>query len=452
MEREKFSNRLGFILISAGCAIGIGNVWRFPYVAGYYGGGFFVLIYLLFLAIFGVPILTMELAMGRAAKSSIMIAYHKLEPQKSKWHLHGYIGMLGNYILLFFYTTVAGWMLGYFFKYISGNMAHVNDSSQLFDQLKASPATMFLWTFLIITISVTVCSLGLQNGVERITKWMMLLLLALIFILAIHSFTLDGAMEGLRYYLIPNFDRVREVGVWNTVIAAMNQSFFTLSLGMGSMLIFGSYVGKDRSLLSESIQITLLDTFVAISSGLIIFPACFSFDIAVDSGPSLIFITLPKVFENMAGGMIWGTLFFLFMTFAALSTVIAVLENIMACNMDWLKISRKKASMVNYILLIAGSIPCLLGFNILSGIHPLGGTSTILDFEDFLVSTLILPLGSFCILLFCVSKRGWGFINYLKEANTGDGIKMSGKLRFYLTWILPFVVLFIALYGIVNAF
>ena len=448
MERENFSSRLGFILISAGCAIGIGNVWRFPYVAGYYGGGFFVLFYLLFLVAFGIPILTMELAVGRAAKASIACAYYKLEKPGAKWHIHGKIAWIGNYILLFFYTTVAGWMLGYFFKYASGSMQGVSDTKQLFAEVMADPAQMTVWMLIVVVIAVLVCSLGLQNGVERITKWMMLILLGLILVLAIHSLTLSKAWEGVSYYLIPDLERVKEVGFFSMLIAAMNQSFFTLSLGMGSMMIFGSYIGKDRGLLSESVQITVLDTFVALMSGLIIFPACFSYDIPTDSGPSLIFITIPKVFEFMAGGRIWGVLFFLFMTFAALSTVIAVLENIMACNMELFHISRKKASIVNFFVLAAGSMPCVLGFNVLSNVHPLGEGSTILDFEDFLVSNLILPFGSLVILLFCVSKWGWGFKQYLDECNKGSGWKMPAKIRFYVTWILPFIVLFIAANGL----
>ena len=450
MERENFSNRLGFILISAGCAIGIGNVWRFPYVAGYYGGGFFVLFYLLFLVLFGVPILTMELSMGRAARASIASAYKRLEKPGQKWHLHGIAAAAGNYILLFFYTTVAGWMFGYFLKYISGEMKNAKDTEALFDSVMANPVQMTVWMLIMVIISVVICSFGLRNGVERITKYMMLILLGLIVVLAVHSLTLDGAMEGVSYYLVPNIERLKEVGFWNMVLAAMNQSFFTLSLGMGSMMIFGSYVGKERSLFSESIQITALDTFVAVMSGLIIFPACFSFGIAADSGPSLIFITLPKVFENMPGGRIWGTMFFLFMTFAALSTVIAIFENILAANMELFHISRKKASLINFAVVVLGSIPCVLGFNLLSGVQPLGAGSTILDFEDFLVSSILLPFGSLIILFFCVSKRGWGFENYLKECNTGKGMKLSEKRKVYLTWILPFVILFIALDGLFS--
>lgn len=448
MEREKFGSRLGFILISAGCAIGIGNVWRFPYVAGYYGGGFFVMFYVLFLVLFGVPVLSMELAMGRAAKKSIIRAYHDLEKPGQKWHFHGYAGMIGNYLLLFFYTTVAGWMIGYFLKYLTGQMRGVTDSKEQFAQVQASPWTQTGWMLVIVVIASVICRLGLKNGVERVTKWMMIILLGLIVILAVHSLTLSGAPEGLAYYLVPDYERMKEVGIFNTIIAAMNQSFFSLSVGQGSMMIFGSYMGRDRSLLSESIQITILDTFVAVMSGLIIFPACFSFGIPTDSGPGLIFVTLPKVFENMAGGTVWGTLFFLFMTFAALSTVIAVLENILACNMEWLHCSRKKASLINLLILGAGSIPCILGFNLWKHVSPLGPGTTILDLEDFAVSNVLLPFGSLTVLLFCVSRYGWGFRKFQEEANAGKGLKIPNFLRVYLTWILPLVVLFIALDGL----
>ncbi len=449
MEREKFGSRLGFILISAGCAIGIGNVWRFPYVAGNNGGGIFVLFYLLFLVLFGIPILSMELAMGRAAKTSIIRAYHELEKPGQKWHIHGYFGMIGNYILLFFYTTVAGWMLGYFLKYLTGDISKMSESKAVFDAIKADPLTMLVWMILIVLIAVLVCSMGLQNGVERITKWMMLALLALIVILAVHSLTLSGAAEGMHYFLVPNLERVQKIGLFTVVIEAMKQAFFTLSLGMGSMLIFGSYIGKERSLVSESIQITFLDTFVAIMSGVIIFPACMSYSIPTDSGPSLIFVTLPKVFEHMAGGRFWGILFFLFMTFAALSTVIAVLENIMACNMEAFHWSRKKASWMNFLIISVMSIPCILGFNMWSGFTPLGAGSTVLDLEDFLVSSILLPFGSLIILLFCVTKWGWGYENCLKEMNDGQGVKMPRVLKGYLKFILPLVILFIALDGII---
>ena len=390
MEREKFGSRLGFILISAGCAIGIGNVWRFPYVAGNNGGGIFVLLYMLFLLMFGIPVLSMELAMGRASKSSIIRAYHELERPGQKWHIHGYLGMIGNYILLFFYTTVSGWMLGYFIKYVTGDITKNTDSSQMFADVTANPWIMFVWMAVIVLIAVIVCSMGLQNGVEKITKYMMLILLGLIVILAIHSLTLDGAGKGMQYFLVPDMDKIKEVGLGNIIIEAMRQAFFTLSVGMGSMMIFGSYIGKERALVGEGIQITLLDTFVAIMSGVIIFPACMSYNIPTDSGPSLIFVTLPKVFEHMSGGRFWGAMFFLFMTFAALSTVIAVLENIIACNMEAFGWNRKKAGVINLFIIIIMSIPCILGFNVLSGFTPLGAGTNVLDLEDFLVSSLIL--------------------------------------------------------------
>lgn len=419
MEREKFGSRLGFILISAGCAIGIGNVWRFPYVAGNNGGGIFVLLYMLFLLMFGIPVLSMELAMGRASKSSIIRAYHELERPGQKWHIHGYLGMIGNYILLFFYTTVSGWMLGYFIKYVTGDITKNTDSSQMFADVTANPWIMFVWMAVIVLIAVIVCSMGLQNGVEKITKYMMLILLGLIVVLG------------------------------NIIIEAMRQAFFTLSVGMGSMMIFGSYIGKERALVGEGIQITLLDTFVAIMSGVIIFPACMSYNIPTDSGPSLIFVTLPKVFEHMSGGRFWGAMFFLFMTFAALSTVIAVLENIIACNMEAFGWNRKKAGVINLFIIIIMSIPCILGFNVLSGFTPLGAGTNVLDLEDFLVSSLILPIGSLVILLFCTTKLGWGYDNYMNEVNTGKGIGMPKIFKFYLKYILPLIILFIIIDGLI---
>ncbi|HAS05873.1 MAG TPA: sodium-dependent transporter [Eubacterium sp.] len=449
MEREKFGSRLGFILISAGCAIGIGNVWRFPYVAGNNGGGIFVLLYMLFLLMFGIPVLSMELAMGRASKSSIIRAYHELERPGQKWHIHGYLGMIGNYILLFFYTTVSGWMLGYFIKYVTGDITKNTDSSQMFADVTANPWIMFVWMAVIVLIAVIVCSMGLQNGVEKITKYMMLILLGLIVVLAIHSLTLDGAGKGMRYFLVPDMNKIEEVGLGNIIIEAMKQAFFTLSVGMGSMMIFGSYIGKERALVGEGIQITLLDTFVAIMSGVIIFPACMSYNIPTDSGPSLIFVTLPKVFEHMSGGRFWGAMFFLFMTFAALSTVIAVLENIIACNMEAFRWSRKKAGIINLFIIIVMSIPCILGFNVLSGFTPLGAGTNVLDLEDFLVSSLILPIGSLVILLFCTTKLGWGYDNYMNEVNTGKGIGMPKIFKFYLKYILPLVILFIIIDGLI---
>lgn len=449
MEREKFGSRLGFILISAGCAIGIGNVWRFPYIAGNNGGGIFVVLYMVFLLLFGIPILSMELSMGRASKSSIIRAYHKLEKPGQKWHLHGYIGMVGNYILLFFYTTVSGWMLGYFIKYLTGNITKQTDSRQMFADVTADPLIMFIWMAIIVIIAIIVCSMGLQNGVEKVTKYMMLILLGLIVVLAIHSLTLPGAMKGMKYFIVPDINQIKKTGVANVIIEAMRQAFFTLSVGMGSMMIFGSYIDKERALTGEGIHITILDTFVAIMSGVIIFPACMSYDIPTDSGPSLIFVTLPKVFEHMSGGRFWGTMFFLFMTFAAFSTVIAVLENIFACNMEAFGWNRKKAGIVNLFIIIIMSIPCVLGFNVLSGFTPLGAGSTVLDLEDFLVSSIILPIGSLIILLFCTSKFGWGFENYISEVNTGKGIKMPAVLKFYLKYILPLLILFIIIDGLI---
>ncbi len=449
MEREKFGSRLGFILISAGCAIGIGNVWRFPYVAGNNGGGIFVLLYMLFLLLFGIPILAMELSVGRASKCSIIRAYNKLEKPGSKWHIHGYFGMLGNYMLMFFYTTVSGWMLGYFIKYVTGSINETTDSKQLFADVTASPITMFIWMAVIVIIAIVVCSMGLQNGVEKVTKYMMLALLALIVILAVHSLTLSGASRGMKYFLVPDMDRIRETGFANIVIEAMRQAFFTLSIGMGSMMIFGSYIGKERALTGESIQITILDTFVAIMSGVIIFPACMSYNIPTDSGPSLIFVTLPKVFEHMPGGRFWGAMFFLFMTFSALSTVIAVLENILACNMEAFSWSRKKACLINLFVIIVMSIPCILGFNVLSGFTPFGAGSNVLDLEDFIVSSIILPVGSLIILLFCTSKWGWGFDNFMEEVNTGKGIRMPKALKIYLKYLLPVVIIFLIVDGLI---
>ena len=405
--------------------------------------------YLLFLVLFGIPVLSMELAMGRAAKSSIIRAYHKLERPGQKWHVHGFFGMLGNYLLLFYYTTVAGWMLGYFLKYMSGDLKQMKDSSAAFEAIKADPIIMFIWMFLIVLMAVIICRMGLQNGVERITKWMMLALLTLIVILAIHSMTLSGAGEGMRYFLVPNFEMVKKIGILTVVIEAMKQAFFTLSLGMGSMMIFGSYIGGERSLVSESIQITILDTFVAVMSGIIIFPACMSYSIPTDSGPSLIFVTLPKVFEHMSGGRFWGALFFLFMTFAALSTVIAVLENILACNIEAFHWSREKSSWINFVILTIMSIPCILGFNLWSGFKPGGADSNILSLEDFLVSSIILPFGSMVIVLFCVTKWGWGYENCMEEINRGKGIKMPQILKVYLKYILPLVILFIALDAVI---
>lgn len=454
MERENLKSRLGFILLSAGCAIGIGNVWRFPYIVGNYGGGIFVLFYLSFLALIGIPVLTIEFSIGRASQKSTAKAYQELEPRGTKWHLHSNFAIAGNYILLMFYTTVAGWMLYYFYKFAVGGFVGLDTANvkNTFNNLLASPATMTFWMLVVVVLGFGVCSLGLQKGVEKITKVMMTALLGLIIILAIHAVRLDGGIDGVKFYLLPNFEKIQEVGFFKLITTAMNQAFFTLSIGMGSMMIFGSYIDKSRTLLGESINIALLDTFVAIIAGLIIFPSCFAFNVEPDSGPSLIFITLPNVFTSMKGGSIWGSLFFLFMTFAAFSTVIALFENILTCCVEKFNITRKKAVLINIIIISVLSLPCVFGFNILSSLHPLGGESTILDFEDFLVSNLILPAGSLMYLFFCISKRGWGFDNYLKEANTGVGPKIPRWIKPYYKYIMPIIMLILLIQGIVNTF
>lgn len=450
MSRESFKSRLGFLLVSAGCAIGIGNVWRFPYVAGQNGGGIFVLFYLLFLIIMGLPVLTMELAVGRASRKSAVQAYKVLEKPGSKWHIHGYFAILGCYLLMMYYTTVSGWMISYCFEFLTGTfqpgMAS-EEVSSVFGNMLASPLKMGFWMVLTVAVGFFVCSCGLQNGLEKVSKVMMCALLILIVILAIHSFTLSGAAEGLSFYLVPNLNTVRSVGLGSVIAAAMNQSFFTLSLGVAAMEIFGSYMSRDNTLAGEGIRICALDTFVAIMAGLIIFPACFSYGVEAGAGPQLIFITLPNVFINMAGGRIWGTLFFLFMTFASFSTVIAVFENIMSFAMDMFGVSRQKAAFINCILILFASLPCVLGYNVWSGLHLIGGRD-VLDSEDFLVSNLLLPIGSLIYLLFCVTRWGWGFDNYLKEANTGKGMKISKHLKLYFQFILPILILIILIQGL----
>lgn len=450
-EREQFKSRIGFILLSAGCAIGIGNVWRFPYVVGENGGGIFVLFYLIFLLLIGVPILSMEFSVGRASKKSPVKSFKVLEKTNQKWHLHGYMSLLGNICLMIFYTTVSGWMLKYFYNFLTGqfNGLSTADVQNVFSQVLASPSTNVFWMIVVVALGMFICSKGLQNGVERITKVMMIGLLGLIVVLAIHGVLLDGGMVGVKFYLYPDFQKISELGLMNVIVSAMNQAFFTLSIGIGSMAIFGSYLNKEQTLLKEATNVAVLDTFVAIMAGLIIFPACFSFGINPDSGPSLIFITLPNVFVSMAGGQIWGALFFLFMSFASLSTVIAVFENIIACTMELLNIERKKAVVINFIVISILSLPCALGFNVLSGIQPLGTGSTILDLEDLIVSQFLLPLGSLVYLLFCTSKYGWGFENYQKEANIGKGLKVPHWVKFYVTIILPIIVIFVFINGII---
>lgn len=450
--REKFGSRLGFLLVSAGCAIGIGNVWRFPFVTGQNGGGVFVLLYLLFLVIMGAPVLTMELAVGRSGRSSAVKAYKALEPKGSKWHIHGIFCMLGCYLLMMYYTTVSGWMLGYFVKFITGTFEGISgeETVSIFGNMLGNPTEMIIWMGITVVVGFLVVSLGLQNGLERITKVMMAALMILIVVLAVHSIMLPGAAEGLKFYLVPDIDRAMDVGLRSVITAAMNQAFFTLSLGIAAMEIFGSYMSKDNTLAGESLRICGLDTLVAICSGLIIFPACFSFNVQPDAGPQLIFITLPKVFANMPGGRVWGTLFFIFMTFASFSTVIAVFENLIANCIDNFGWNRKKAVLINIVFIFVASLPCVFGYNIWRDLHIIGGRD-VLDSEDFIVSNILLPIGSLVYLLFCVSKWGWGYDKYLEEVNTGKGLKLpKGKgIKYYFQFILPILILFVLVQGLI---
>lgn len=451
MKRESFGSRLGFLLVSAGCAIGIGNVWRFPYVTGQDGGGFFVLFYLICLLIMGVPVLTMELAVGRASRRSAVLSYKTLESPGHKWHVHGWLCMLGCYLLMMYYTTVTGWMASYFGKFLTGVFTAGMDTdsvSGVFGSMLAAPGEMAVWTELVVLVGFLVCSFGLQKGLERISKIMMLALLALILVLAVHSLTLPGAAEGMKFYLLPSAESIRENGLGTIITDAMNQAFFTLSLGIAAMEIFGSYMSDEHTLTGEAVRICALDTFVALMAGTIIFPACFSFGVAPDQGPSLIFVMLPQVFVNMAGGRFWGTLFFLFMIFASFSTVLAVFENILAICMDTFGWSRKKAVLVNFFVLALASLPCVFGYNIWSDLHIIGARD-VLDSEDFLVSNILLPGGSLVYLLFCVSKWGWGFDKYIAEVNKGTGIRMSPKLKPYFKYVLPVLILIILLNGLI---
>ena len=451
MKRESFKSRLGFLLVSAGCAIGIGNVWRFPYVVGQNGGGLFVLFYLIFLVAMGLPVLTMELAVGRASRKSAVQAYETLEKPGSKWHLHGWVAIFGCYVLMMYYTTVSGWMLTYFYKFLTGTFQAGMDADtvgSVFTELLADPIQMGFWMVVTVLAGFLVCSRGLQNGLEKVSKIMMGALLVLIIVLAVHSFTLSGAGAGVSFYLVPNVDTVREVGLGNVIAAAMNQSFFTLSLGVAAMEIFGSYMDREHSLAGEGARICALDTFVAIMSGLIIFPACFSYGVEVTAGPKLIFVTLPNVFVNMEGGRLWGSLFFLFMTFASFSTIIAVFENIMSFCMDTFGWSRNKTALINCVIILIASLPCVLGYNVWSDLHLIGGRD-VLDSEDFIVSNLLLPIGSLIYLLFCVTKFGWGFDRYIEEANTGSGLKMAKWLKPYFQFVLPLLILIILIQGLV---
>ena len=454
MQRERLGSRLGFLLLSAGCAIGIGNVWKFPYMVGQNGGGAFVLIYIFFLIALGVPIMTMEFAIGRAAQKSPVKFYQELEPKGSKWHIHGYASLAGNYLLLMFYTSVAGWILQYFVETLRGSFEGLDVSgiANVFDGMMAKPGTLLIYVAIAVVLAAVVCSAGVAKGLERITKWMMLALLVIMVVLAVNSMTLPGSEEGLKFYLIPNLDRMKEVGIGNIIVGAMNQAFFTLSIGIGSMAIFGSYIGKERALMGEAARVAVLDTFVAFASGLIIFPACMAYGVQVDSGKSLIFITLPNIFNNLAGGRIWGGLFFVFLSFAALSTVLAVFENLVSCTMDLFGWGRKKACLINGILLFVLSLPCILGFNVLKGFAPLGEGSNIMDLEDFIVSNLLLPVGSLLFILFCTCRYGWGWKKFTAEANEGKGMKVANWMRGYMSYVLPVVVVVLFIMGLYNTF
>ena len=450
MERENFKSKLGFILVSAGCAIGIGNVWRFPFVTGQNGGGIFVLLYLLFLVIMGIPVLTMELAIGRASKKSAVLAYKKLEKPKSKWHIHGWFCILGCYLLMMYYTPVSGWMLSYFFKFATGTFESGMTAEQVgnvFSNLMSNPVEMIIWMAVMAITGFFVCSKGIQNGIEKVSKVMMILLLALIIILAINSLTLSSAAEGLKFYLVPDLEKVQSIGIGHIITSAMSQAFFTLSLGIASMEILGSYMTREKTLPSESIKICILDTFVAITAGLIIFPACFSYGVEPNQGPALIFVTLPNVFVNMAGGRIWGTLFFMFMTFACFSTVIAVFENLISFCIDMFNMSRTKSVIINAIIMLIGCLPCIFGFNLLSGFNILG--KGVLDIEDFAVSNILLPVGAFLYSLFCSTKYGWGFDGYLNECNQGEGIKFPRFFKPYIKYVLPVLVLIVFISGFI---
>ena len=449
MEREKFSSRLGFILISAGCAIGLGNVWRFPYIVGQYGGAAFVLIYVAFLLLLGLPIIVMEFAVGRASQKSVALSFDILEPKGSKWHIQKWFGMAGNYILMMFYTTVAGWLVFYFIKMAKGDFVGLDPAgvSEQFSSMMANPAINVGFMVLVVVICFGVCAMGLQGGVEKVTKIMMVVLLALMVVLACNSIMMENSGPGLKFYLKPDFGKIKEAGIGEVIFAALGQSFFTLSIGIGALAIFGSYIGKERSLTGEAVSVMILDTSVAFMAGLIIFPACFAYGIEAGQGPSLIFVTLPNVFNNMAGGRFWGSLFFIFMSFAAGSTVIAVFQNIVSFATDLTGCSVKKAVAVNLVVIILFSLPCALGFNVLSGITPFGPGSTIMDLEDFIVSNNLLPLGSLVYLAFCTSRYGWGFKKFLAEADEGRGIKFPAWARVYISYGIPIIVLYIFIQG-----
>lgn len=456
MQRERLKSRLGFILLSAGCAIGLGNVWRFPYITGKYGGATFVFLYLFFLLTLGLPIMVMEFAVGRSSQQSIINAFKYLEPKGTKWHLYSIFPMVGNYIIMAFYTTIAGWMIAYFFYTIKGDLSNITPTQveAFFNQLLSSPIQITLWMILTVTVGFSICFVGLQKGVEVASKLMLSSLFFIMLLLITRVAFLEKASLGYAFYLRPNFLAIKEHGIAEIIYAALGQAFFTLSIGIGSMAIFGSYINKEKSLTSESLLILILDTAVAIMAGLIIFPACLAFNINPGSGPSLIFITLPNIFNAMDGGIIWGALFFLFLSFAALTTVIAVFENIVACSIDRFKWSRKKSVLINFLIVTAISLPCALGFNLLQFITPLGKDSSILDLEDFIVSNNLLPIGSLVLIAFCTSKKGWGWHNFISEANTGNGIKFPQKkaIYFYVKYIIPFIIIGIFIFGYIEKF
>ncbi len=454
MKRESFGSRLGFILVSAGCAIGLGNVWKFPYICGEYGGAAFIFIYLAFLLVLGIPVLVCEFAVGRGSKKSVAVSFDVLEPAGTSWHHMKYIGIVGCYMLMMFYTMVGGWMMYYCFRSLRGDFVGASPEtiSGAFGSMLGDLPTMTFWTVLICLIGFAVCLMGLQSGVERITKVMMAALLLIMVVLAAHSVFLEGAGEGIRFYLVPDFGKMVESGIGNVVFGALSQAFFTLSIGIGAMLIFGSYLDRTRSLTGEAINITMLDTFVALMAGFIIIPACFAYGIEPGAGPSLVFITLPNIFAQMAGGFVWSALFFLFLTFAALSTIIAVFENIIAFDMDLFGWTRKKSVLVSLVLVIALSMPAVLGYNVWSAVQPLGAGSTIMDLEDFIVSNNLLPLGSLGYILFCTSRRGWGWDAFMDEANAGFGLRFPHGLRTYVAYGIPVIITVIYLKGYYDKF
>lgn len=451
-EREKLASRLGFILLSAGCAIGLGNVWRFPYITGQYGGAAFVLVYLVFLALLGIPVMTMEFAIGRAGKQNLVGSYRNLEPKGSKWHISGSFGVIGNYVLLMFYTAISGWLFYYFISSLTGTFTSALDIPSYFGALQASAGKQTLFMSIALAITAFIVWFGVQKGVEKITKIMMIVLFCMMIALAIYACTLDGASAGLKFYLMPDFSKLVESGLFNSIFAAMGQAFFTLSLGIGSMAIFGSYLSDERSLTGEVVRIVGLDTSIALLSGLIIFPACFAYNVEAGAGPALIFLSLPEVFSKMTGGAFWGTIFFLAMFFAALSTLVAVFENIVAYWIDIKKMERKKAVILNFFLIGLLSMPCILGANVLSSIQPFGAGSSILDLEDFVVSNLLLPLGSLVMVLFCTWKFGWGWDKFIAESDKGTGLKFPKWLKTYCKFILPLIIIFVFVAGLWQFF